>query len=562
MHYNVDFYIEYVKSNPEKINKRRHLLIKNIVLPLIDQIKKGEVFFDKETYEKCIAYCEKNYHKFFPYQKFITAFIFVYETEAMEVPYFRKILALMGRGNGKDGMFGPITNFLTTHYYGIPNYDVEIVANAEDQAEDTFLVVYNMLEDNKKKMNPFFYWNKEQIINKQTKSRYRFNTSNAKTKDGKKPGVLLFNEYHSYEDYEQIKVFTSGLGKVRHPRIIIMSTRGYVQNGPLDDELDRCDLILNGEPNVLRIFPFICEIDDDEQAHDKDSWVLANPSLDFMPTLKTEIEAAYHEAQNNIQLWIEFMTKRMNRPMQDEEKTITSIENIMRASYESVEEDWKIKKIPRKTPNLVGKNAIAGIDYAQLNDFASAGFLFEENGEYIWRGRTWICKQSQHYPSIKFPFDNYGNPGYEDYVVVDEPFIRQELIVDWMVGQMVKYNTLKIITDSHRFGLLRQEFEKHGILVEDREHKNELVRKIRLPGSIYNIVIPQMNIEFISGNINIGDSAITRWAINNTFVKTTGNNLVYEKVEPKLRKNDPFMALVHAYSGKELLEEEVITLFM
>ena len=33
---------------------------------------------------------------------------------------------------------------------------------------------------------------------------------------------------------------------------------------------------------------------------------------------------------------------------------------------------------------------------------------------------------------------------------------------------------------------------------------------------------------------------------------------VYEKIEPKLRKNDPFMAFVMAMSGSELLDEQYI----
>ncbi len=32
----------------------------------------------------------------------------------------------------------------------------------------------------------------------------------------------------------------------------------------------------------------------------------------------------------------------------------------------------------------------------------------------------------------------------------------------------------------------------------------------------------------------------------------------YEKIEPKLRKNDPFMAFVGAFSQSDLLEEEII----
>ncbi|WZU02680.1 hypothetical protein MGH68_07235 [Erysipelothrix sp. D19-032] len=86
---------------------------------------------------------------------------------------------------------------------------------------------------------------------------------------------------------------------------------------------------------------------------------------------------------------------------------------------------------------------------------------------------------------------------------------------------------------------------------------------IRLNNSVYNIVAPQIEKLFIEGKINIGNSAIMRWAINNTAMKRSKDgSLSFDKIEPKLRKNDPFMAFVHAMRAKELLKKQVITLYM
>ena len=50
-----------------------------------------------------------------------------------------------------------------------------------------------------------------------------------------------------------------------------------------------------------------------------------------------------------------------------------------------------------------------------------------------------------------------------------------------------------------------------------------------------------------------------RWYTNNTFVKTDKDgNKTYGKIEPKLRKNDGFMAFVAGMFSKEELEEKVI----
>ena len=122
-----------------------------------------------------------------------------------DMPVFRKFFIMMGRGNGKDGFIVPLVNFFQTPLYGVKNYHVEIVANSEQQVKDTFKVAYDAM--NIPAMKGKFKVTKELITNTATGSEMRYNTSNAATKDGKRPGCLVLNEIHAYENYDQINVF-------------------------------------------------------------------------------------------------------------------------------------------------------------------------------------------------------------------------------------------------------------------------------------------------------------------------------------------------------------------
>ena len=542
-------YMAYYRKHKSYFNKERVLLMENVVKPLL---KRKDIIFDEETFHNCISFCERWYYKLFPYQKFLYAFVFMYTKD--DIPIFRTFVLIMGRGNGKDGIIAPLCNFLISQYYGVNNYNIDIVATSEDQAKDTYNVVYDTLDDNEKVFNKYFYWNKEEIINKVTKARLKYNTSNAKTKDGKKDGAIVFNEYHAYENYEQINVFQSGLGKVKHARIFIISTNGYVREGPLDELLDVCDGVLNGESNVSRILPFICKIDNESEADNPKMWNKANPSLEYMPNLRDAIQVDYYEMQKSPSKRAEFMTKRMNFPQRNETETITSWEKILKASYS----DIKNKK-ERSLPDLIGKKCIVGIDFASLNDFASAGFLFKINGEYIWRSKTWICSKSKFFKDIKFPFNNYGQKGYQDFEVVNTETIDAREMIDWILSEMPKYNVKKIVMDTYRYKLLEQIFIEKGITVETKQNPYGLVRMIKYPASIASIYAPMIEKAFQDEKINIGDSAMMRWAINNTCVKQKKDgNKVYEKVEPKLRKNDTFMAFVASFSVQDSLEEQII----
>lgn len=543
----IDEYIDYAKAHPDWINKERRLLIENIVMPTL---QRDDVFFDEKTYKNCIKYCEKHYYPLFPYQKFIYAFVFMYVND---MPMFPKIIVMMGRGNGKDGFIVPLANFLQTPLYGVKNYHVEIVANSESQVKDTFKVAYDAMSV--PAMKGKFKVTRELITNTATGSELKYNTSNASTKDGKRPGCLVLNEIHAYENYDQINVFESALGKVKHPREFIITTNGYVRDGPLDELLTMMNEILTTGENPLGYFPFICKIDDAKEIDDQEAWHKANPSMEYMPILENQILKDYLEMMKLPSKRPEFFTKRMNLPARNEEQTVCKWNDILRCCYDDIE-----KKTPRKTPDTKGKPAIIGIDYADIRDFASAGVLKEENGEFIWRQHTWICAESPFLESIKFPVvQNYGLPEFTDYEIVHGPVIPIEPIVKWCIDRMAEYTVMKITMDTYRYTMFKLMFEQYGIRPESKQDPNGMLRLIRKIGSVCGIIAPDIESLFAEGKINYGPSAIMRWYTNNTYVSTDKyGNKQFGKIEPKLRKNDGFMAFVVAMYSKDLLQERVI----
>lgn len=507
-------------------------------------------FFDEKTYKNCLKYCEKHYYKLFPYQKFIYAFAFMYKED---IPIFPKFFIMMGRGNGKDGFIVPLVNFLQTPLYGVKNYHVEIVANSEQQVKDTFKVAYDAMDI--PSMKGKFKVTKELITNLATGSELKYNTSNASTKDGKRPGCLVLNEIHAYENYEQINVFESALGKVKHPREFIITTNGYVREGPLDELLVLLRKILETGENPLGYFPFICKIDTEEEVDNPDAWHKANPSMEYMPILANQIHADYLEMKELPSKRPEFMTKRMNLPARNEEQTVASWDNILRCCYSDIK-----RKIPREVPDTKGKLAIIGIDYADVRDFASAGVLTEKDGEYIWLQHTWICAESPFLNSIKFPIEkNYGQPEFMDYEVVQGPVIPPEEIVKWCIEKMQEYVVVKITMDTYRYTMFRLLFESYGLQEETRQNQYGTVRLIRKLGSVCGIIAPEIEKLFSENKIIYGPSAIMRWYTNNTQVITDKfGNKQYGKIEPKLRKNDGFMAFIAAMYSKDLIKEVIV----
>ena len=552
----IEDYIAYANAHPGWINTERWQMINNITKPLLERT---DIYFDDKQYRDCLAYVESNYYGLFPFQKYLYAHCFFYKHD---VPIFSKFVIVMGRGNGKDGLIMPLTNFFQTPLYGVKGYNIDIVANAEDQAQDSFNVVYDMLTEKnrvKPKWKGKFAVTKELIIGTATKSRLKYNTSNAKTKDGKKIGCLVLNEVHEYPDYSQINVFESAFGKIKHRREFVLTTSGYVREGPYDDMLRISKEILETGENDLGWFPFICKLDDEAEADDMEAMHKANPSMEYMPNLEDEIRKHHAEAKKIPQKWAEYLTKRCNLPAQRiDEEVVTSWENILRCCFEGDTAEELDKRIPRVVPETRGKPAIIGIDYADINDFISVGVLTKDEEDYIWQQHTYICGQSRYLDQIKFPLVNVGQEGFTDFEVVDFPVVPISMLCDRIEALMMAYDVKKVILDTYRYTLFKAEFEARGWTVESKTNPGGLLRLVRRIASVNAMIAPYIIQQFELGHIIYGNSAIMRWYTNNTELLTDKlGNKQFGKIEPKLRKNDGFSAMDVAFFGKDLLEEVI-----
>ena len=440
----------------------------------------------------------------------------------------------MGRGNGKNGFISPVAWYLTTHYHGIKGYNIDIIANAEDQAKTSFDDVYGVLDRTWQKSKNFFYKTKQIIVNLKTNSYIKYNTSNARTKDGKRSGCLIFDEIHEYESWDMIKVFISGFGKKKHSRTFYITTNGYVRGGVLDEMLDLAQRVLSGEIKDIGLLPLIYKLDDKEEVHDPKNWVKANPSLPYLPELQKELKKAYAKMKYQPQLAIDFMTKRMNLPAQDNFIVVAPWEKIMATNQ------------PIPYDELKGLPCIGAVDYARTTDFASCGLLFKYKGKRYWLEHTFVCHKALEIESrpIKFPVQEMADRGL--ITIIRRDNISAQDISGWFLEQAKKYHIKNIVCDNYRAALLEAEFKEKGLPLT----------QIRSGPLTHAKVAPLIEQIFAEETIVFGDNPTMRWYTNNTCQEVDKKgNIAYYKIEPKTRKTDGFFALVHALTQDAELED-------
>lgn len=516
--------------------------IRNEVIPSSIELKQAmdliefklddpDVLIDSVAIEKGVELTEKYFEfKLLDWELFVFALIHCFY-KSNDTVVFDEFLIVMGRGNGKNGFISPVAWYLTTQYHGIKAYNVDIIANSEDQAGTSFGDVFEMLERTWEKSKKFFYKSKEKIVNLKTNSYIKFNTSNARTKDGKRTACLIFDEIHEYENYTMISVFTSGFGKKKHSRTFYITTNGHIRQGVLDDKLALAKDVLNGTIKDLGLLPLIYKIDEEKEALDPKMWDKANPSLRFFPELQKEMNKEFIQMKYEPHIEQEFYTKRMNWPKGNKEIQVTEWDNIAATN--------------KLVPDQSGRSAIVGIDYMKVTDFASVDLHFRDGDLRYDISYSWLCLNSADILRLKIPWKQWAEEGL--LTLVDDVEISPDLIAEYIAEQAAKYNLVQLALDNYRYALLANSLKKVGF--DAKEYKN--VKLVR-PSDIMKVV-PVIDSCFVNHYFVWGDNPLLRWAANNTKLIKSGvktgsdtGNYVYGKIEAKSRKTDPFMALVAA----------------
>ena len=529
-------YIQAVESDQPKACKWQHALVAHVRRCFETE----DIHVDTVQLQKYLGLVKYfPFDRLFPWEEFLLA-LWDCTYRADGLPRWKTLFVMVGRGAGKDGFIAFDSACSISPYNPVSHYNVDICANNEDQATQPSKDLVEVLESPKweAKLNRHYYHTKEIIQGRKNKGIMKGRTNNPKGRDGMRSGKVIFNEVHAYENYDNIKVFITGQGKVAQPRVGIFSSNGEVSDGPLDNYLARADRILfDGEPDN-GFLPFVCKLESKEQVHDPENWYMANPSLAFLPHLRQEIEDEYRDWCDHPEQNGDFITKRMGIRQGFQEIAVTDYDKILATNTE--------------IPDLSGWSCTVGIDYAELSDWAAVNLHFRRGPERYDINHAWLCLQSKTLSRVKAPWQEWAKQGL--VTPVDDVSIHPDLLTGYIQRAAQRYNIRMLALDHYRWTLLSESLKKIGFDANDKS-RVKLVR----PSDIMQVE-PVIQECFDRGNFHWGNNPCLRWAVNNTkrvrSSKSKGvdtGNFIYAKIEAKSRKTDPFMALVASMVAEPVL---------
>lgn len=543
---NIDEWIYLIKGNHIEHCKDQELMLDNNLIPALER---PDVYVDAERIEKGLSLQKYFPYKLLAWERFQFAVIvgmFLEENGELDI-YFNEIWNVLGRGTGKNGFIDFLALYFISQLHGVKGYNVDLIANGEDQASTSIEDLYRLLDQPverrfAKTLASNFRWTHEKITGKKMQAEFRLNTTSVRSKDSKRTGCVIFDEKHMYRDRRNMNTLTSGLGKMKWARSITFTSDGHERGGVLDEEKEQNEVILREWNPQNRTLVNWFRIEEEEEWKDIRKIVKAVPSLadPSFRTLKKRIEAEIQNMPNTPDYYAEFLAKRCNFPISDPEKAVAEWDDILHCT----------EKAPFEPED--GMTCVGGIDYTKTNDFLGCVLLFRKGDEYVIKHKSYICARSRDLQGIKAPLREWEKQGICEFV--DDVEIPLDLPAAWLAKQAEHYHIAMVGIDNFRWSLLSRALKSVGFDIFGKESKNVwLVR----PSDIMK-ASPAITRLFSVRKL-YGFDRMMCWYTNNTkAVMDSKGNVTYGKIEPRFRKTDGFQALVHAMCCVEYLPEDIV----
>lgn len=268
----------------------------------------------------------------------------------------RKAIYSVGKKNGKTPFIAGIGLGHLVGPEAKRNEQIYSAAFERDQAALTFRYMCQMIEmDEELSDLTIIRTTKKEIESKPNGSVYKALSSEARSKHGISPAVLIFDELAQFgADREFYDTLIQGRGAHEEPLLWIISTQAADDLAVLSQEIDYAEKHGKEDPTV-KLFLFTTPPEAD--LLDQEAWKLSNPALGDFLSEADMLEAA-RTAENMPSSEAGFRNLRLNQ-------RISSTARFMSPKT------WKENGREQNTEALIHGRITAGLDLSGKNDLSS-----------------------------------------------------------------------------------------------------------------------------------------------------------------------------------------------
>lgn len=413
---------------------------------------------------------------------------------------FRRILLLISRKNTKSETCSGLG--LTELITGNDGSDIVCSSNDDNQAS----ILYNAIDTMRLMIDPKQKdtWKNQQWIKCKINGSKVFKLSErTRNKEGRNIDFAVIDEVHEMKDNTIVKSIEQSQSLKPNPKLILITTEGFVNGGFLDEELIKARKILNGEDDSIsaeRYLPWLYTQDSEQEVwQDERSWQKSNPTLGIVKRydyLREQVDAA-------------------RRSKADRMFTLSKDFNFKVSNSEA----WIMKEMLEynrvfELDEFKNSICLGGVDLAETTDMCAAKILLlkkDDPTKYI-HSMYWIPESKLKMSDDKESGAKYTKWAKEGLIrIVEGNEVDVSLIADWF-AELYKEHSIRLYKCGYdqRFA---KEFLKR---MDEYGFETEMIYQNRF---VLSSPMRLVEADIRDQMINRNNNPIDNWCLSNTSVQ-------------------------------------------
>lgn len=443
---------------------------------------------------------------------------------------FRRVLLLIARKNTKSETCSGLG--LTELITGADGEDIVCSSNDDTQAN----ILYEAINTMRLMIDPLQKdtWKNQQWIKCMINGSKVFKLSDrTRNKEGRNIDFAIVDECHEMKDNVIVKSIEQSQSLKPNPKLILITTEGFVNGGFLDEELKRARSILNGEDDSLsaeRYLPWLYTQDSEAEVWtDERSWEKSNPTIGKVKRwdyLREQVDAARKSKADRMFT----LSKDFNFKVSNSEAWLMG--ELLEYSRVFNLDDFR------------GTICLGGVDLAETTDLCSAKIMMlkpDDNTKYIHQ-MFWMPESK-----LELADDSEAGAKYEDWArnglirIVEGNDVDVSLIADWF-AELYKEFKIRIYKTGYD-----QRFAKDFVKrMDDYGFETEIINQNRY---VLSNPMRLVESEIKQQLINYNDNPIDKWCLGNTAVQVwdTGHIMPVKIKGQSGRRIDGTLSLLDVY---------------
>lgn len=495
--------------------------------------------------ENCIRLTKSPFYgqpmKLMLWQKAFISVVYGFKMSSDHTDRFRRVLLLIARKNTKSETCSGLG--LTELINGNDGSDIVCSSNDDNQANILYEAINTMrlMIDPKQKDT----WKNQQHIRCNFNGSKVFKLSDrTRNKEGRNIDFAIVDEVHEMKDNVIIKSIEQSQSLKPNPKLILITTEGFINGGFLDDELIKARNILNGEDDTIsaeRYLPWLYTQDSEQEVwQDERTWFKSNPTLGIVKRwdyLREQVDAARRSKPDRMFT----LSKDFNFKVSNSEAWLTS-EMLDYSRVYDIE-------------NFRGSIVLGGVDLAETTDMCSAKILLmkkDDPTKYIYQ-MYWIPESK-----LKDSDDAEVGAKYTEWArkglirITDGNEVDVSKVADWF-AELYKTYAIRLYKCGYD-----QKFAKEFLKrMDDYGFECEMIYQNRyVLSSPMRLVEADIRDQMIAFN----DNEIDKWCLGNTSVQVwdTGHIMPIKIKGQAARRIDGTLSLIMVYEMLRRYKTEIV----